>query len=124
MEIFGLDDFYEDNYYELENTTRDDSSNCTDTDWTNCPPRTISGQAIHECDENYVADADGNCLEIDTSFTIDEAITSIIKRARSCIKCIVGVIFYDYSDDESNEENFGDYEGIPDTNERTINFPR
>ena len=129
LEIFGIEDFYEDSDYEFENIIMEVRSNCTDTDSTNCPQTssqllTISGQAIHECDENHAPDADGNCHQLVEEFNIDQAITSLIKQARACIKCIAGYIFYDYTEDEGDIEEYTEYEDVFDIDQRTINFPR
>ena len=124
LEIFGIDEFYETSDYEFENITMEGRSNCTERDSTNCPPRTISGQAIHECDENHAPDADGNCHELVDEYNIDNAKTSLIKQIRACIKCIVGYIFYDYADTEADIEDYNEYEDVLDIDQRTINFPR
>jgi len=124
LEIFGLDDYFDTSDYEFENFTLEVRSNGSETDSTNTAIKTISGQAIHECDENHAPDADGNCLELVDTFNIDRELESLIKQARACIKCIVSYIFYDYTDENGDVEEYNEYEEILDIDQRTINYPR
>ena len=118
-------DFYDTDYPQFERlTTSADESNCTEYDSINCTDiRTIGGQVIHDCAENYAADADGNCLKLDDSLNSD-AITSYIKKARANIISFVEYIFNDYTDPEFSVEEYDDYEEAHDTVERTMKLPR
>ena len=115
-EIFGFDDYY-DGHDDLSNSTTETKKPITLTTIL-----TIGGQVDHECDDDHAMGEDGKCYKVETFSNVDEAFDSLKKKARSCLKCIISYIFYDYTDTEGNEEEYTDFEEMFD--KRTVKFPK
>lgn len=117
-EIFGeFDDYYYTDGYD------DPSNSSTETKGPiTVILKTIGGQVDHECDDDHKMGEDGECYKVETYSDVDEALNYLKKQARSCLKCIISYVFYDYTDYGGEEREYTEFEEIFD--KRTMKFPK
>ena len=109
LEIFGPHEINVTDYTELEQLRIENNLNCTKECYETAT-RGVGWQSIHGCADNYTGDADGKCHKTGDSSYVDRALAAFIQKARDCIECIAGLIYYDYTDVESDLEEYSDLE--------------
>jgi len=117
-DIFGdLDEYYyTDGYEDSSNSSTESQRPIT------VILKTIGGQVDHECDDDHTMGEDGECYKVETYSDVDTALNYLKKQARSCLKCIISYVFYDYTEYEGEEREYTDFEEIFD--KRTMKFPK
>ena len=117
-DIFGdLDEYYYmDGYDDSSNSSTESKRPIT------VILKTIGGQVDHECDDDHRMGEDGECYKVETYSDVDTALNYLKKQARSCLKCIISYVFYDYTDYGGEEKEYTDFEEIFD--KRTMKFPK